>query len=185
MHAANALNLNRLRSCSLSRWPCSLAVAIHARSHGLGLASWSTPRRGHNMQSSWNIWMRWFEVYGKWSVQTNKHTYTLLQCSHASVGLAQARPNQEHLYVKNHASHKNATCTITFARTCRFQWYQYRGFNVWLGCPQLTLLKFIVTVLSLREWPIQHLSGTLQHPRQLQWQITGVQQRVLAIPWWC
>ena len=38
--------------------------------------------------------MRSFEIYGKWSVQANKHTLTLLQCSHASVGLAQARPNK-------------------------------------------------------------------------------------------
>ena len=42
--------------------------------------------------------MRRFEIYSKWSVQTNqqtnKHTHTRAQCSHASVGLAQARPNE-------------------------------------------------------------------------------------------
>ena len=41
--------------------------------------------------------MRSFEIYGKWSVQaskqTSKHTHARAQCSHASVGLAQARPN--------------------------------------------------------------------------------------------
>ena len=38
MCAANAFNLSRLRSHSPSRRNCSLAVALHARSHGLGLA---------------------------------------------------------------------------------------------------------------------------------------------------
>ena len=37
--------------------------------------------------------MRSFEIYSKWSVQASKHRYTRAQCSHASVGLAQARPN--------------------------------------------------------------------------------------------
>ena len=50
-------------------------------------------------RSLWNIWMRSFEIYSKWSVQANKqaskqtYTHTRAQCSHASVGLAQARPN--------------------------------------------------------------------------------------------
>ena len=34
-----------------------------------------------------------FEIYDKWPVQTSIDTHTLPQCSHASVGLAQARPN--------------------------------------------------------------------------------------------
>ena len=38
--------------------------------------------------------MRSFKIYGKWSVQTNKHTHTHAQCSHASVGLAHAHPNK-------------------------------------------------------------------------------------------
>ena len=33
------------------------------------------------------------KFYNKWSVQTSKHTHTCVQCSHASVRLAQARPN--------------------------------------------------------------------------------------------
>ena len=38
--------------------------------------------------------MRSFEIYGKWSVQrTSIDTHTCVQCSHNSVGLAQARPN--------------------------------------------------------------------------------------------
>jgi len=36
-------------------------------------------------------------IYGKWSVQASKqaskHTHARVQWSHASVGLAQARPN--------------------------------------------------------------------------------------------
>ena len=35
VRAANAFNLNRPRSRSLSRRPCSLAVAFHARHNGL------------------------------------------------------------------------------------------------------------------------------------------------------
>ena len=42
--------------------------------------------------------MHWFKIYGIWpqackSKQASKHTHTLLQCSHASVGLAQVHPN--------------------------------------------------------------------------------------------
>ena len=33
VHDTNAFSLNRLRSRSLSRQPCSLAVALHARFH--------------------------------------------------------------------------------------------------------------------------------------------------------
>ena len=33
--SCNAFNLNRLCSCTLSRCPCGLALALHARSHGL------------------------------------------------------------------------------------------------------------------------------------------------------
>ena len=47
-------------------------------------------------QSSWNIWMRSFKVYGKWSVQARKHTQACAQWSHTSLGLAQARPNYIH-----------------------------------------------------------------------------------------
>ena len=48
---------------------------------------------GVYIQSSWNIWMRWFKISGKWSVQACIDTHTRVQCSHASVGLAQARPS--------------------------------------------------------------------------------------------
>ena len=37
--------------------------------------------------------MHSFKIYGIWP-QASKHTHTLPQCSHASVGLAQARPNE-------------------------------------------------------------------------------------------
>ena len=40
--------------------------------------------------------MRSFKIYSKWSIQASnqasKHRYTCVQCSHASVGLAQAGP---------------------------------------------------------------------------------------------
>ena len=82
MRAANAFNLNRphSRSRSLSRRHCSLAVALHARSHGLSEVHVGMDRMCPS-----------FEVYGKWSVQTDSHTRA--QCSHASVGLAQAHLN--------------------------------------------------------------------------------------------
>ena len=35
MRATNAFILSSLRSHSLSRRPCSLAIVLHARSHGL------------------------------------------------------------------------------------------------------------------------------------------------------
>ena len=42
--------------------------------------------------------MHSFKIYGKWSVQaskqSSKHTHACAQWSHASVGLAQARPNK-------------------------------------------------------------------------------------------
>ena len=47
--------------------------------------------------------MRSFEIYGKWSVQASKqaskHTHARAQCSHTSVGLAQARPK----YMDSHS----------------------------------------------------------------------------------
>jgi len=36
--------------------------------------------------------MRSFKIYGIWP-QTDRHTHNFRKCSHASVGLAQARPN--------------------------------------------------------------------------------------------
>ena len=35
---------------------------------------WSTRQGGHSIIV--NIWMHSFKIYGKWSVQTNKHRYT-------------------------------------------------------------------------------------------------------------
>ena len=98
MHAAKAFNLSRLRSHSPSHRTCSLAVALHTRSHGLGLAEVHV---GVDMTSNYHeIFKRThlkFTVSGR-SKQTNKRTsidtHTLLQCSYASVGLTQARPNK-------------------------------------------------------------------------------------------
>ena len=39
--------------------------------------------------------------------------------------------------------------------------------------------------MSLRKWPTQHFSDTLQYPRQLRRHILGVQQQGLVAPWWC
>ena len=72
-------NLICLSSCR----HCSLAVTLYARSHWLSI-----------IQSSSCILVCSFEIYGKWSVQTNQQAYThSAQCSHTSVGLAQACPN--------------------------------------------------------------------------------------------
>ena len=76
MRAANAFNLNRLRS--LSRRPCSLAVALM-----LVLTA-------ENHREMFECAHLKFTVSGR---SKAKHTHTRAQCSHASVGLAQARPN--------------------------------------------------------------------------------------------
>ena len=63
--------------------------------------------------------MRSFEIYGKWSVQrTSIDTHTCVQCSHNSVGLAQARPNYAvmdyllYLIVSNFDWLHNSKCVI-------------------------------------------------------------------------
>ena len=43
---------------------------------------------------------RSFKIFGKWSVQASKHTHARVQWSHASVGLAQARPNDSFGFVQ-------------------------------------------------------------------------------------
>ena len=49
-------------------------------------------------------------------------------------GLIQGQEKIEEIqYLKNYATYKNVTCTITFVRTCTFQWYQYCSYNVLLG----------------------------------------------------
>ena len=40
-------------------------------------------------------WNRIFKISGMWSVHASKHTHARAQWSHASVGLAQARPNYQ------------------------------------------------------------------------------------------
>ena len=83
MYAANAFNISRLRSRSPSHRTYSLAVA---RSHGLGLAEVYDGRRGREIFECAHLKLT---VSGR-SKQASKHT--LPQCSHASVGLAQACP---------------------------------------------------------------------------------------------
>ena len=60
-------------------------------------------------------------VYGR--KQTSKHTHALLQCSHASVGLAQARPNNHHIEeVDIGLSQCYRTCEVEVysnGKTCR------------------------------------------------------------------
>ena len=44
------------------------------------------------VQSSWNIYMHSFKIYGIWP-QTDRHTQNFCKFSHPSVGLTHARPN--------------------------------------------------------------------------------------------
>ena len=101
MCAANAFNLSRLRSHFPSRRTCSLAVALHACSHGLGLAEVhvgvdKTCNHREIFERAHPCAHLKFTVSGR-SKPTNKHTsidtHKLPQCSHASVGLTQACPN--------------------------------------------------------------------------------------------
>ena len=45
-----------------------------------------------DVQSSWNIYMHSFKIYGIWP-QTDRHTQNFCKFSHPSVGLTHARPN--------------------------------------------------------------------------------------------
>ena len=64
-----------------SRQCCALAVALHRRDSGLAI-------------SHARVFMKYLnaKIYGIWP-QTDIHTHNFRKCSHASVGLAQARPN--------------------------------------------------------------------------------------------
>ena len=77
-------NLSRLRS---GCWRCSLAVGLHCPSPTLVLSAWYM--RTLNFRE---IFKCAFKIYGIWP-QASKHTHALPQFSHASVGLAQAHPN--------------------------------------------------------------------------------------------
>ena len=85
------------------RQHCILTVVLHWLSH----ASCT-----HDINLQEIFWLLSFEIYGKWSVQTNQltnsHAHTCAQCSHASVGLThwQARPNYHRLgsfHIKNNS----------------------------------------------------------------------------------
>jgi len=39
---------------------------------------------------------------------------------------------KQELYLENHATYTNVTCTVTLVRASTFQWYRYCS----LGCPQ-------------------------------------------------
>ena len=74
-----------------------------------------------HFQSSWNVWMRSFNIYGMWSVQASKHTHACAQWSHASVGLAQARPKQEVDWLLRWVAVESLThyrCVHTLWRLC-------------------------------------------------------------------
>ena len=89
MCAANTFNLTHLRSRSPSCRTCSLAVALHNRSHGLGLAEVHV-----GMDMTCNHREIFECAHLKFTVSGRSiDTHTLPQCSHASVRLAQARPN--------------------------------------------------------------------------------------------
>ena len=88
--------------------------------------------------------------------------------------------NQEQLYLKNHTTHKDETCTVTLARICGIQWYYIVLFADCIagGVHGEKIRK--PTVWSLMEQPTQFR----QHPsapiRQLRGWISGVQQQGLA-----
>ena len=64
-----------------------------------------------NIQPLWNTWVQLFEIHDKWLVQAYRHN---AQCSVASVGFAQACPNNFSQYsiMKCHFDlfHVQATC---------------------------------------------------------------------------
>ena len=70
-----------------SHWRCALAVALHWRDSGLDLS--------HAQNYPWTFSLHAhlkFMVYGR--KQTDIHRHNFRKCSHASVGLAQAGPNE-------------------------------------------------------------------------------------------
>ena len=78
-------------------------------------------------QSSRNISMQLFEIYGKWSVQANKEAskqaskHTHVHCSHASMGLTQARPN---------ISQNKSIATVASALDVLCDWFLYHRKNL-------------------------------------------------------
>ena len=78
------------------------AANIQLESSSLSLSFTPTLQSGSNPLCSllWNIWIRSFKIYGK-------YTHTSAQCSHTSVGLAQARPNKQ-------LGNKNAQLSFDF-----------------------------------------------------------------------
>ena len=87
MHTANTFNLNHLHSHSLSCQPHSLAVALHAHSHGLAeyMSAWT-----FNHQEIFECAHLKFTVSGQSKHSPNKHAHMHVQCSHTSVGLVVA-----------------------------------------------------------------------------------------------
>ena len=85
--------------------------------------------------------------------------------------------NQEQLYLENHTTHEDGTYTVTLVRTCSFQWYKYclPISLLWVS----TAIKY-VNPLSDHWWSNSIFGNTPQHPRLLQWRISGVQQQSLA-----
>ena len=87
--------------------------------------------------------------------------------------------NQEQLYLKNHATYTNGTCTVMLLTTCTFHWYQYTvGLICSLGCSQRKTTKIYCPIIEGATHST--FSDTLQHLRQLQQQISGVQQQGLV-----
>ena len=73
--------------------------------------------------------------------------------------------NQEQLYLENHTTYKDETCTVTLVKTCRFQWYQY----CWpIHCPIIDGATYSI------------FGSSPQRPRQLRWRRSGVKQQGLA-----
>ena len=74
-----------------------------------------------------------FKIFGIWlqaSKQANKHTHTHVQCSPASVGFTQARPNYLMPYGTPNVTKISCLCRLdrsSFSRPCRDVWIKARS----------------------------------------------------------
>ena len=75
----------------------------------------------------------------------------------------------------------NGTCTVTLVRTCTS--LNIAGLICSLGCPQRKITKIYGPIIEGATHST--FSDTLQHPRQLRQQISGVQQQDLVASQCC
>ena len=79
-----------------SRQHCALAVALHRRHSGLGISSARKLRSVFMKYLKMRLFknLRYMAASIHIYIHTYIHTHNFRKCSHASVGLAQARPNE-------------------------------------------------------------------------------------------